>query len=132
VVVLSNDHPAAATSELSVEQFSMLPHIGITSVGDDAHFIDDALAEHGLARLISAKVPLHSLISTLIGSQAVAVLPRRVAAGLTLYAPLTTRALPFVSPRIALSMIWHRRLDNDPACRWLRSTLRATVAHPSS
>jgi DNA-binding transcriptional LysR family regulator len=131
-VVLPNDHPVAASSELSIEQFSTLPHIGITSSGDDAHFIDDALAERGLTRLISAKVPLHSLVSALVGSSAIAVLPRRVAADLVAYAPLTTKALPFTSPRIALSMIWHRRLDNHPAHRWLRSTLRTTVTHSSS
>jgi DNA-binding transcriptional LysR family regulator len=131
-VVLSSDHPDAAATELSIEQFSNLPHIGITSSGDDAHFIDDALAERGLARLISAKVPLHSLVSTLVGSSVIAVLPRRVAANLATYAPLTTKALPFTSPRIELSMIWHRRLDNHPAHRWLRSTLRATVAKSAS
>ena len=96
-----------------------------------SHFIDDALAERGLVRPISGKVPLHSLVSALVGSQAVAVLPRRVAADLAPYAPLTIKALPFASPRIALTMIWHRRLDNHPANRWLRSTLRATVADPS-
>jgi DNA-binding transcriptional LysR family regulator len=130
-VVLSNDHPDVAT-ELSLEQFSTLPHISITSSGDDAQFIDDALAEHGLVRLISAKVPLHSLVSALVGSQAVAVLPRRVAADLAAYAPLIIKALPFASPRIALSMIWHRRLDNHPAHRWLRAALRGTIANHSS
>jgi len=130
-VVLSNDHPDVAT-ELSLEQLSALPHISITSSGDDAQFIDDALAEQGFARLISAKVPLHTLVSTLVGSRAVAVLPRRVAMDLAAFAPLTTKPLPFATPRIALSMIWHRRLDNHPAHRWLRTMLRSTVANPSA
>jgi DNA-binding transcriptional LysR family regulator len=130
-VVLSNDHPDVAT-ELSLEQLSALPHISITSSGDDAQFIDDALAEQGFARLISAKVPLHTLVSTLVGSRAVAVLPRRVAMDLAAFAPLTIKPLPFATPRIALSMIWHRRLDNHPAHRWLRTMLRSTVANPSA
>ncbi len=62
VVILSSDHPVATAPELSVEDFAALPHIIITSSGDDTHFIDDALADRGLARLVSAKVPLHSLI----------------------------------------------------------------------
>jgi DNA-binding transcriptional LysR family regulator len=37
------------------------------------------------------------------------------------------RSLPFRSLRCTLSMIWHRRLDNHPAHRWLRGTLRAVV-----
>jgi DNA-binding transcriptional LysR family regulator len=134
-VILASDHPDARAAELSIERFSALPQISITSGGDDAHFIDDALAEHGLARLIATKVPLHSLASVLIGSQAMAVLPRRVAADLAAHSPLTTKELPFSGPRIALSMIWHRRLDNHPAHRWLRATLRAAVnraRHPDT
>ncbi len=127
VAVLASDHPEAAAAELSIERFAALPHVSLTSSGDDAHFVDEALSEHGLARLVAIKVPLHSLRSVLIGSQAVAVLPRRVAADLAVHTPLTARALPFPSPRIALSMIWHRRLDSHPAHRWLRSTLRSAV-----
>jgi DNA-binding transcriptional LysR family regulator len=127
-VLLSNDHPDAGTDDLSsIERFAALPHVSITSGGDDAHFIDDTLAEYGLARVISTKVPLHSLVSVLVGSQAIAVLPCRVAADLAAHSPLITKALPFSSPRVTLSMIWHRRLDNHPAHRWLRTTLRATV-----
>jgi DNA-binding transcriptional LysR family regulator len=128
VAILSRDNPVAAEPELSIEAFAALPHIAITSSGDDTHFIDDALADHGLARLVSAKVPLHSLILMLIGSEALAVMPRRVAADLVAICPLTMRPLPFPSPRVSLSMIWHRRLDNHPAHRWLRGTLRAVAA----
>jgi DNA-binding transcriptional LysR family regulator len=63
----------------------------------------------------------------LIGSRSLAVLPRRVAADLVAVCPVTMRPLPFASPRVALSMIWHRRLDNHPAHRWLRGTLRDAV-----
>ena len=49
-----------------IEKFAALPHITITSSGDDTHFIDDALADHGLTRFVSAKVPLHSLILMLV------------------------------------------------------------------
>jgi DNA-binding transcriptional LysR family regulator len=127
VAIMSNDHPLTAETELSVERFAALPHITITSSGDDTHFVDDALADRGLARLISAKVPLHSRILMLIGSEAIAVVPRRVAVDLVAICPLAMRPLPFPSPRVALSMIWHRRLDNDSAHRWLRGTVRAAV-----
>ena len=128
VAVLSNDHPASADPVLSLSQFAALPHIGVTSAGDDTRFIDEALSEHGLARFVSLKVPLHSLVSVLIGSNALAVIPRRVAMDIAAISPLAIRALPFSSPRFTLSMIWHRRLDNHPADRWLRDTLRASIA----
>jgi DNA-binding transcriptional LysR family regulator len=127
VAIVASDHPVAAETDLSIERFAALQHVTVTSSGDDTHFIDDALAEHGLTRHVSARVPLHSLILMLIDSEAVAVVPRRVAADLVVICPLAMRPLPFPSPRVALSMIWHRRLDNDPAHRWLRGTVRAAV-----
>jgi DNA-binding transcriptional LysR family regulator len=128
VVVLSRDHPAVTAPELSLERFSALPHINISSADDDARFIDDALAARGLARRTFAHVPLYSLVPILTHLQALAVVPRRVAAGLATHYPLTIRALPFSSPRITVFMIWHRQLDNYPANRWLRNALR--LSHP--
>ena len=63
----------------SIERLTDVPHITTTSSGDDTNFVGDALAEQGLARRIWAKLPLHSLLSVLTSSQAVAVVPRRVA-----------------------------------------------------
>lgn len=127
VALLWDDHPAAAEPELSLESFAALPQIAVTSSGDDTSFVDEALARHDLARLVTAKMPLHSLISVMVGSTALAVVPRRVAVDLIAVCPLIMRALPFPSPRVTLSMIWHRRLDNHSAHRWLRGTVRATV-----
>jgi DNA-binding transcriptional LysR family regulator len=127
VVILSKEHPDANTPELSIERFAALPHIGITSSGDDTNFVDDALADRGLSRFMPAKVPLHSLVPILVASGALAVMPKRAAADLVAVCPLVMRSLPFPSPRVGLSMIWHRRLDNHPAHRWLRGTLRSSV-----
>jgi DNA-binding transcriptional LysR family regulator len=127
VAILSSDHPLTSEQKLSVEHIAGLPNITITSSGDDTQFVDDALAEHGLARHVWASVPLHSLLSILIGSRALAVVPRRVAADFVCTSPLIICPLPFVSPRVSLAMIWHRRLDHHPAHRWLRATLRASV-----
>jgi DNA-binding transcriptional LysR family regulator len=130
VAILSSDHPVANEAALSIEHMGNLSHITITSSGDDTRFVDHALAEHGLARQIWARVPLHSLKSVLIGSRALAIVPRRVAADFMTAGPFIIRSLPFLSPRVSLSMIWHRRLDDDPAHRWLRATLRASVKEP--
>jgi DNA-binding transcriptional LysR family regulator len=110
-----------------MEQFATLPQIVSTAGGDDTSAIDDALANYGLARHVAARVPLHSLIFLLIDSSSIAVVPRRVASALVAIGPLIMRPLPFPSPRVSLSMIWHRRLDNHPAHRWLRGTMRAAV-----
>jgi DNA-binding transcriptional LysR family regulator len=125
--ILQSDHPASEEPVVSVERLADLPHITVTSSGDDTTFVDDALAERGLSRRVVARVPLLSLRSVLIGSGALAVVPRRVAADFIAFLPLIMRPLPFPSPRVSLSMIWHRRLDHHPAHRWLRSVLREVV-----
>jgi DNA-binding transcriptional LysR family regulator len=127
VALLPRDSPDAAEPVLSLESFEALSHITSTSGGCETNFVDDALAERGLVRHVAAKVPLHSLIFLLIGSNSLAVVPRRVASDLVAICPFKMRPLPFPSPRIALSMIWHRRVDNHPAHRWLRATLRDSV-----
>ncbi len=127
VAVMADDHPVANESTLSMERLASLPHIAITSSGDDTNFVDDALAEQGLGRHVWAKLPLHSLLSVLTSSQAVAIVPRRVALDFAASCPITVRPLPFQSPRVSLSMIWHRRLDDHPAHRWLRSVLLQSV-----
>ena len=127
VAILSSDHPLASEDVLSIAQMGSLPHIAVTSSGDDTRFVDDALAEHGLVRHVRAALPLHSITQVLVGSEAVAVVPRRVAMDFMAVRALVIRALPFLSPRLSLSMLWHRRLDHDLAHRWLRATLRAAV-----
>ena len=57
VAILPRDHPVASEPTLSVEHVGALPHITITSSGDDTQFVDDALAGHGLARRVCAQSP---------------------------------------------------------------------------
>ncbi len=127
VVLLDKSHPAAEEAVLSAERLAEIPHIAITSTGDDTSFIDDALEQRGLARTIATRVPFLSVVLMLVGSNRLAVVPRRVADDLARICPLVGRELPFASPRIVLSMIWHRRLDNHAAHRWLRDMIRASA-----
>jgi DNA-binding transcriptional LysR family regulator len=127
-VLLSGDHPAATADSLGLEQFASIPHLVITSSGDDTQFIDEALEERGLARRIAARVPFLSIVLMLLRSDCLAVVPLRVAVGLAEICPLVLKPLPFPSPLIGLWMIWHKRLDSHAAQRWLREAIRASVA----
>jgi DNA-binding transcriptional LysR family regulator len=124
VVLLARDHDAAVEPELSAELVAEIPHVSITSSGDDTSFIDDALEQRGLVRKIATRVPFLSLVLILINSNLMAVVPRRVAEDLTRICPVVVRELPFLSPHTALSMIWHRRVDNHAAHRWLRDMIK--------
>jgi DNA-binding transcriptional LysR family regulator len=125
VVLLDAAHKAAAGSEFSAGSLAEFPHIAITSAGDDTSFVDEALEARGLTRKIAVRVPFLSVVLMLVNSDRLAVLPRRVAVSLASVCHLTVRELPFLSPRIGLSMIWHRRVDNLAAHRWLRDVIKA-------
>lgn len=124
VAVLDRNHPAASTV-LTNRRLAELPHISITSTNDDTAFVDRALAEQGLTRRIAVRVPFLSIALLLVNSEYIVILPRRVATDLAGICPLVVKDLPFASPWISVSMIWHRRLDNHPAQRWLRDTIRS-------
>jgi DNA-binding transcriptional LysR family regulator len=128
VVLLDQQHPAASETEMSIERLAEVPHVDITSTGDDISFVDDALRRYGKERKIVVRVPLLSIVLMLLGADRLAVVPRHAAHSLLAVCPLTMRELPFSSPRMELSMIWHRRLDSHSAQRWLRNMIRASVA----
>ena len=127
VALLDRQHPAAQNGSLTAEMLAAIPHVVITSSGDDTSFVDQALDELGLSRRVATRVPFLSIVLMLVGADRLAIVPRRAANDLAVICPLVVRELPFTSPRIALSMIWHRRLDSHPAQRWLRTMIRDSV-----
>jgi DNA-binding transcriptional LysR family regulator len=127
VALIDEAHSVADEPVLSIGRVAQIPHVVVSSSGDDDGFVDDALEAHGLARKIAIRVPLLSIVLMLVGSDRLAVIPRRVANGLAQICPLVVRELPFSSPRIALCMIWPRRLDNHAAHRWLRDRIRESA-----
>jgi DNA-binding transcriptional LysR family regulator len=128
VVVLRKSHPATSARELSIEKFAALPHLEISSVHHATDFIDKFLAQRKLKRRITLRAPFLSAVRVLAASEMIAVFPKRIAEELVRYRPLVIRPLSHSSPIIETAMIWLRRLDNQPAHRWLRDTVR-TVAN---
>jgi DNA-binding transcriptional LysR family regulator len=116
-------HPVARR-KLTAEQFAALAHLEISSSGEDTGFVDGWLASRGVKRSIVHRAPYLSAASILARSDMVATLSRRIAEAFLRREPLQTRGdLPCPSPRVSIGMLWHRRLDNQPAHRWLRSLI---------
>jgi DNA-binding transcriptional LysR family regulator len=126
VVVMRQDHPAARR-KLSAEAFAALDQLEISSSLDDTGFIDRWLGEHGLARRIALRAPFISTAQILVQSDLVANMSRRVALLLARHHALQVRPPPYPSPRVQLTMLWHRRLDGHPAHQWLRQVIRAVA-----
>jgi len=104
-------------------------HLDLSSTGEDTGFVDAALAERGLARRVAFRAPLLAAAAMLAQSEMVAVVGERTARAFAGIMPLEVLRLPFASPRLVTAMLWHRRLDDVPAHRWLRGVvLRAARA----
>lgn len=86
---------------------------------------DQALRERGLQRRVVLSVP-HFLfvIDALMRADLVAMLPERLVRhhpGLRICAP------PLAVAGYKMAMLWHERVHRDPAHRWLREHIAASV-----
>jgi DNA-binding transcriptional LysR family regulator len=126
IVAMRHNHPAGGR-EITAEALANLPHLEISSSGEDVGFVDESLGARGLARNITHRAPRLSAAAILSSSDMVAVLSRRLAEHWVRTYGLSTCKLPFASPSIRTEMLWHRRFDDQPAHCWLRELIRQTA-----
>ncbi len=128
VAVMRRGHPVAH-KKLDLEAFAALPHLVISSSGEDLSFVDAALGAAGYARSIALEAPYLSAGTILVQSDMVAVLGGQIAQEFRRAYPIELRDLPFKSPRLHAVMLWHRRFNDQVAHRWLRETMVSVAAH---
>ena len=121
VALVRRGHPLAGNGAPSLAAFAAVPHLDLSSTGEDTEFVDAELARHGLRRHVALRAPLLAAATVLAQSDMLAVVGERTAQAFAGIAPLAVLPLAFDSPRLVTAMLWHRRLDDVPAHRWLRS-----------
>jgi DNA-binding transcriptional LysR family regulator len=105
-------------------------HIGVSRRGLDKGPIDEALKPLGLEREIVTIVGGFSAALALArDSDLIASVPERHTGNLR--AGMHSFALPVSVPGITVSLLWHPRLDADPAHRWLRGCVRDACLSPA-
>ena len=104
-----------------------LTHLDISSSGENTDFLDAWLSERGLTRRIALRAPYLSAMAILSRSDLAATLSRRIAQEFVRTDRLQIHELPVKSPVVHTTMLWHRRLDNHPAHRWLRDRIIAAT-----
>jgi DNA-binding transcriptional LysR family regulator len=127
VVAMRRNHPALRRP-LTLETLAGLPHLEISSSGEDPSFVDQRLDARGLSRNITHRAPRLSAAAILAATDMVAVLSRRLAEHWKRTYGLSSCELPFASPTIRIGMLWHRRFDGQPAHRWLRGVIQQAAA----
>ena len=124
--VVRKEHPLLA-EPITAERYAAGDHVLVSRRGRDGGPVDAALEQAGLARRTAVTVSGFAEALALVrGSDLIADVPERYT--MRLREGLVDFALPFDVPAHTVSMLWHPRLDADPAHRWLRACLREVCA----
>jgi DNA-binding transcriptional LysR family regulator len=119
-------HPLGE-GEITPARYAAARHIAVSRRGLGAEPVDEALAPLGLQREVAAIVGGFSAALALAReSDLVASVPEKHTGKLR--AGMLSFPLPVATPEITVSLMWHPRLDADPAHRWLRACVREVCA----
>lgn len=116
----------AKEAMMTVEELVTIPHLHLSSAGDDTSFLDKWLAEQGLRREIRHSIPLLGCVAVLQTLDALVIMRRPMAEAIC-KGGMTIRELPFATPAVSTCMRWHRRVDSQAAHVWLRQTVRLAI-----
>jgi DNA-binding transcriptional LysR family regulator len=129
VGVVRAGHPFSE-GDITAARFASAEHVHISRRDHDKSAIDVALAGMRLQRQIATVVGGFSAALALVrASDLVACVHERHTG--VLYAGMYRFPLPVPVPQFTVSMLWHPRLNGDPAHRWLRGCVRDACAEHS-
>jgi DNA-binding transcriptional LysR family regulator len=110
----------AAPARMTAKQYLAARHIVVRPDGRE-HLLDQFLEDKGWHRHVTVELShFMSLLALLPGSDLIATVPRDIATVVGRHVPLKEIELPFRTPQIQVQQYWHRRMQNDPANKWLR------------
>ena len=119
---------ALSKGRLTPARYADAQHINVSRQSIDHEPIDKGLQSLGLERRILVTIPggFSTALALARTSDLVATVPERHTGNLR--AGMQSFPLPVSVPKFTVSMLWHPRLDADPAHRWLRWCVRDTCA----
>jgi DNA-binding transcriptional LysR family regulator len=125
VGVVRQGHPLLQ-GEVSLSAYLEARHVLVSRTGFEAAAVDRPFLPADLARHVATIVGgFAAALSLARASDLVATVPDRHTRGLR--DGLAAFALPLPAKPFTVSMLWHPRMDADPAHRWLRGCVRQAV-----
>lgn len=125
VGVVRADSPLGRHRRPTLAQLCRYPHVSASRRGRARGPLDDALEAAGLGRHVAAVVPTFAVAVLLVASSGyVGLVPQRLALQYGGALDIRSFPIPAALPEIDVRMLWHARLDADPAQRWLRDTIQ--------
>ena len=111
---------------MTPERYAGARHIGVSRRGLDQGPVDAALLALGLQRpTLTVVENFAAALALARDTDLVASVPERQTG--ILRDGLFTFELPFAAPEVTVSLMWHPRLEADPAHRWLRGVIVGLV-----
>lgn len=122
VGVVHREHPLGRGPVTSAA-YASFGHVVAWRPGLDLGRVDQLLADAGLKRDVVASVDgFAAALALARGSDLIATVPEKHTAGLR--QGLHSFPLPLPVESFTISLLWHPRLHDDPAHRWLRECIR--------
>ena len=126
VCIAAGNH-RSIKSRISIRQYANERHAAVFYKSEGPGVIDTILAQKGLTRHLAVLAPHFASVPFIVAeSDLIATVPRRLAARFKKELRLQVLPVPFTIPPFRLSMLWHERVDSDPAHAWLRGLVVET------
>ena len=133
VCLVRREHPRVQRGRLALKDFVEMEHILVSPRGDAWGVVDHALADMGRARRVSLVVPNFVSVPQLIEtSDLVVTIPVSMARVYARSCEVDHVEPPLALPVGALYALWHERVHEDAANRWLRDAVWASVERSAS
>ncbi len=126
VGVVRTGHPLSK-SKITLSRYTTAAHVHVSRKDNDTNQVDVILARLGLKRNVVVTVGGFSAALALAkASDLVATVHERHTGNL--FIGMHKFPLPFPIPPFTVSLLWHPRMDGDPAHSWLRGCIREVCA----
>jgi DNA-binding transcriptional LysR family regulator len=114
-------HPQVRGTRLSLARYLSQSHVLVAPTGQAGSLVDSELERRGLTRRVALRVSSFLIAPQVVTeSDLVSTGPSRLLHALAARYPIRLFEPPFRLPRFEQHLVWHSRLDHDPAHQWLR------------
>ncbi|ATC82839.1 MULTISPECIES: LysR family transcriptional regulator [Pseudoalteromonas] len=127
VVLMRPDHPLA-NAPLSITDFANTDHLLVSITGDILGPSDQALRVLGLKRRVAMTVNNAANVPNILkNTDLICVLPSIALEQEIFTNKLVVLKSPIDTPPTPVSVIWHKRQDNDAGLQWIRRHIVAII-----
>ncbi len=121
--VVRRNHPRIGNT-LTENLYKRGRHIVLAAPGTGNEIVERELKRQGTERNVALSLPtLPGVGNLLANTDLIATVPERVAQMLVKIANVKALEPPYRFPHFSIKQHWHERYHQDPANRWLRSTV---------